>query len=525
MNDEPRRKLREIIERHGQSIIENPRRCESLLRDYCGEFRREISVLTMALDEQAVNDMLVASALPRKITLARLMQRLCDNLALSESAAKWSIESWAWALGLISETDSATTETNAEKQSAVESESSNISQQTTRPAKQNSLPSQTAQARQTIVKQQAQINPANSIYVVSPDGAGDFTSIGDAVRRVAANSRILIREGLYDESIVLDKNVEIVGDGGLENIVVRSRSQSCISMQTASAVVRGLTLQGRGSYYGQRFFAVDVPFGELVLENCDISSDSLSCVAIHGANANPFLKNCSVHDSADSGIYVFENARARVENCDVFHSANANLAVTQGASPTIKNCRIYDGENGGVVVWGNGATAIVEDCEIANHRLANVGVSQSANPTFRRCRIYGGNDSGVFVQQNGYGTFEECDVYNNRNVEMAVTGSSNSTFRRCTVHNGKKSGVYIAGKSHLLVESCNIYDNDDAGISVYGESQIFVRRCNIHRNGTVALRINEYSRASVEECDLRGNRIATWETEHGVVVERKNNRE
>ena len=95
MNDAPRQKLREIIRQHGQIIIENPRRLENLLRDYCGEFRREISVLTMALEEHAVADMLsTASALPREVMLTRLTQRLCDNLALSDAAARWSIESW-----------------------------------------------------------------------------------------------------------------------------------------------------------------------------------------------------------------------------------------------------------------------------------------------------------------------------------------------------------------------------------------------------------------------------------------------
>jgi hypothetical protein len=106
MNELPRRKLLEIVAKRGRSIIENPRRLEGLLRDYCGEHRREISVLVMAVEEHAVLDMLAASAsLPRKVLLARLTQRLCDNLALSEAAAIWSIESWALALGLISETE------------------------------------------------------------------------------------------------------------------------------------------------------------------------------------------------------------------------------------------------------------------------------------------------------------------------------------------------------------------------------------------------------------------------------------
>ena len=529
MNELPRLKLREIIERHGRSIIENPRRCQNLLRDYCGGYRREISVLTMALEEHAVADMLVASALPRKVILARLTQRLADNLALSETSARWSIESWAWALGLIPEAELSPIEAGRAAKGSETELSQNAfptqsAAQSTR-ANQNSSSNQTAQTKQTVSTQPARVSASNAIFIVSAKGGGNYASISEALRNVAPSSRLLIREGLYNESIVLDKNVEIVGDGAAENIVVQSQNQSCVSMRTEKATVRGLTLQGRGKSYGKAFFAVDVPFGELTLENCDISSDSLSCVAIHGASANPFLNNCSIHDGADSGIYIFDNARAQIENCDVYRNANVNLAITQGANPSVKSCRIYAGENGGVVVWGNGATATIENCEIANHRLANIGISQSANPMFRRCTIYGGQDSGIFVQQKGYGTFEECDVYGNRKAEIAVTDNSNTTLRRCTVHNGRESGIYVGNLARSLVESCNIYDNADAGIYVYGKSAVTVRRCNIHRNGKVAIRVKENSRANVEDSDLRGNRIAAWETEHGVVVERKNNRE
>jgi parallel beta-helix repeat protein len=529
MNDAPRRKLREIIERHGREIVENPRRVEGLLRDYCGEFRREISVLIMAIEEHSAADLLAAPAsLPRRVLISRLTQRLCDDLALSEPAARWAVESWAWALNVITDAELEAGETErAAKGGAVETAenaSSPIAAQTTR-AKQNARSNQTARTSQTTLPQSANVTALNAVFVVSAGGGGNFTSINEALRNAAPNSRLLIREGLYEESVVLDKNVEIEGDGAIENIVVRSRSQSCVSMRTERAAVRGLTLEGRGKAGGRAFFAVDVPFGALVLENCRISSDTLSCVAIHGANANPFLKNCSVHDGADSGIYIFDNARASIQDCDVYRSANVNLAITQGANPTVKNCRIFEGENGGVVVWGNGAAGVIEDCEIFRHRLANVGVSQSANPTFRRCKIFGGGDSGVFVHQKGYGAFEECDVYGNRKAEIAVTDGSYTALRRCSVHDGQESGIYIGNSARALVENCSIYDNRDAGVSVYGESAVAVRRCNVRRNGKVAVRVKGASRASVEDSDLRGNGLATWETEYGVIVERKNNRE
>ncbi len=519
MNDAPRRKLREIIERHGREIIENPRRVEGLLRDYCGEFRREISVLTMAFEEHAVIDLIDApKSLPRTVLLSRLAQRLCDNLALSETAARWSIESWAWALGIISDAELTTGEAATLKQNAA----GNVSPKIQTP--QNSLINKTAQ-RQKISTQTATVTAIKTVFTVAANGGGNFTSISEALRNIAANSKILVGEGLYDESIRLDKNVEIEGSGKVENIVLRSRDQSCVSMQTEQATILGLKIEGRGKADGKSFFAVDVLRGELVLDGCDITSDSLSCVGIRGADSNPFLKDCRVHDGADSGIYLFDNARARIENCDVYQNRNANLAVTQGANPTVKNCRFYAGENGGIVVWGNGATATIEDCEILNHRLANVGISQFANPIFRRCVISDGRDSGVFVHQKGYGVFEECEIHNNAKAEVAVTDGGNTTFSRCTIYNGHESGIFVGNRARANIESCNIYDNTEAGVSVHGESVAIVRRCNIHRNGLVAIRVKENSQASVEDCDLRGNRIAAWETEHGVVVERKNNRE
>ncbi len=202
MNDAPRQKLREIIRQHGQVIIENPRRLENLLRDYCGEFRREISVLTMALEEHAVADMLAASAstLPRKVTLARLAQRLCDNLALSETAARWSIESWAWAFGLITDAELDANDTeSAAKQSETklpENSSPQIAAQTIQ-TKQNSPSNQTAQTKQAASKQTAKVTALNLVCVVSANGGGNYTSINEALRNVPANSRLLIREGLY----------------------------------------------------------------------------------------------------------------------------------------------------------------------------------------------------------------------------------------------------------------------------------------------------------------------------------------
>ena len=104
MNNQPRQKLCEIILQYGRSLCEDPRRCEALLRDYCGQYRGEISVLVNALKERVAADLLSSqNTVPLEVLLARFTQRLQDNLYLEKEAARWAVQSWALALNITEE--------------------------------------------------------------------------------------------------------------------------------------------------------------------------------------------------------------------------------------------------------------------------------------------------------------------------------------------------------------------------------------------------------------------------------------
>ena len=104
MHDAPRQKLRELIIEYGRSLCDDPRRCEALLKDYCGQHKREIFVLISALKNRVTDDLLKNSAsVPQSILLARLNKRLEEELAMTAEAAQWAVESWALALNVINQ--------------------------------------------------------------------------------------------------------------------------------------------------------------------------------------------------------------------------------------------------------------------------------------------------------------------------------------------------------------------------------------------------------------------------------------
>ncbi len=76
------------------------------MRDLCGAHRREINILVGALRERVPLDLLAArNSQPRGLLLTRLARRLEEHLAQTEEAARWAVDSWALALGIVSEAE------------------------------------------------------------------------------------------------------------------------------------------------------------------------------------------------------------------------------------------------------------------------------------------------------------------------------------------------------------------------------------------------------------------------------------
>src|SRR5262249_43745871 len=142
---------------------------------------------------------------------------------------------------------------------------------------------------------------APSSVTVSRLGRGQFTSVAAAVRASAPGTRIVVQPGLYNEGLVLDRPVEIVGEGDGE-VIVQNAEGNCLLMHTDYAVVRNVTFRCLAGASGEKSHAVEVASGQLVLEQCRVTSDGLACVAVLGPLADPVLRRCTIHDGADVGL-------------------------------------------------------------------------------------------------------------------------------------------------------------------------------------------------------------------------------
>lgn len=101
MRDSARITLTEIIKEHGHGICTQPQRLKGLLLDLCGEHRREVNTLIMALSEGVVERLLQMRDAAPQVVVPSLARRLQEDLGLTAEVASWATESWGLALGVI----------------------------------------------------------------------------------------------------------------------------------------------------------------------------------------------------------------------------------------------------------------------------------------------------------------------------------------------------------------------------------------------------------------------------------------
>ena len=261
--------------------------------------------------------------------------------------------------------------------------------------------------------------------IVDAMGRGEHVSLVEAVAQSKAGERLLVNPGFYPGGLVLDKPLEIIGVGNRDDVVVQATGSDVILFKANMGIVRNLTIRQIG---GGKWYAVDITQGRLVLEDCDISSQSLACVAVHNF-ADPVVRRNRIHDGKQGGIYVYENGRGTFEENEVVGNALSGVEVREESDPIVRRNRIQDGKQGGIYVYKDGrgtfeenevfgnalsGVEVREENEVVGNALSGVEVSEGGDPVVRRNRITGNGYEAVWVHDSGAGTFEDNDLRGNK---------------------------------------------------------------------------------------------------------------
>jgi F-box protein 11 len=304
----------------------------------------------------------------------------------------------------------------------------------------------------------ARIEPPT--HVVDPYLRGDFATVNAAIEAAQPGDRILVRPGLYEESLMVDKPLEIIGDGPLEDIEIRAGDAHVLHFRASIGRVVNLTLRQVGSELGVGIFQ-----GRLDLEGCDISSHGGSCVYI-GGGADPRLRRNKIHGGADHGVVIYGGGLGTLEDNEITGNLDAGVTITTGGNPMLRRNQIHDNKHAGVYVT-DGGLGTVEDNEIStNSGVAGVVIDTSGSPVLRRNQIRDNELDGVAVSHGGKGTLEDNEITGNAHSGVSVMLEGNLTARGNRINRNGEVAVDVFDGGYVVVEDNDLTGNSEGAWAV-----------------------------------------------------------
>ena len=255
--------------------------------------------------------------------------------------------------------------------------------------------------------------PEVETLIVDPwPDRGDYMTVVDALRAARPGARILVRPHVYEGGVVVDKQVEIIGDGPPEEIVIEAEVGHAMIVSASIARISGLTIRrGAGPGRGTALWIVD---GRAEIADCLITNRGFVAVAIAYAGSAPVLRRCHVMDSPATGIVVHDGARPTIEECEVAGNMLQGVEVLRGAEVSIWRSTLHRNQYCGAVFY-DGGRGLLSDCVISENRSDGVTVQTDGAPVLRGCSLIGNGRHGVRIKDDaGVTTVENTLFEGNR---------------------------------------------------------------------------------------------------------------
>lgn len=299
---------------------------------------------------------------------------------------------------------------------------------------------------------------ASKGVVVDQNGKGDFTSISAALNEISPGVKIFIKQGIYRESISLNKsNISLIGDSRVK-VCVESAKEVALYSSAEGCIVRNMAfVSGKKNQP-----CIKIDGTDLLLEGCSVTSGSISCVVIQN-RANPVIRDNRIHDANGIAIVCREHSRGIIENNDISGNKQEGISIRM-ADPIVRNNRIHSGNRSGILCseYSNG---IIENNDISGNTSAGIIILNRAAPIVKGNKINNRNVVGIFCSDGGRGIIEDNDISDNLKTGIIIENQADPVVRNNRV-NRNSAGIKVHQKGMGIIIKNDLRDNKNAPLHI-----------------------------------------------------------
>lgn len=350
--------------------------------------------------------------------------------------------------------------------------------------------------RRTVPEPEPAPPPVVTFYV-SPGGKDPYRTIGAALEKAPAGARVLVRTGVYTESLVLQKAVEIAPASPNDAVSIESPRGPAVLMKTEKATVRALTLRVKpGSGFAD--YAVEVPAGKLRLDDCTVGAGDKACVGVYGGSAATWLRKCQLR-GVSRGITVFGRGQATLDECMVVENMLDGASVTEGGELEARDTRFGASGQEGLRLDGGQVTA--DNCEFSTNARNGVWAN-TGTLKLTRSRLYENKLNGLWYEGRVEGRSEECELYRNGNAGLVLRGDGEPALVHFRIYENQNEGVVAGARARGTLEACELSRNATYALLVKEDAAPTLKQCRIAGEKPDAVAFLDRAQGLLDGCQL-----------------------
>lgn len=391
---------------------------------------------------------------------------------------------------------------------------------------------------------QGAARPKATALVVGKGGKATCLSLRVALRQAEPGARILILPGTYRESVVIDKEVTLVGEGEPSATVLVSPKGPVIQARGGRVTLEGLTLkapedgvepvleiaQGQALLQGCFLEAARGPAldlapetsvelkschlrgggeelirsgGRLDLDGGHLTGGAWTCIALLPGGGLG-MRGTHLGPGMGLGVHLAAGTSAVLEDATLEGLQGGGLELERGARLEARRCAFRSSRSAGVLAQEKGQV-ILEECEVAGHEGSGIHLAGGASGQLQGCRIHGNSGYGLSVMDQGLATLAGCEVSENGHAGVLVHRGATAQLRDCRLLNGRSVGVACLSKGKGILEACEIAGNAQTGGRVDPGGSLLLIRCVIRDGQDTGLLLFEDAEATLEQCVVHRN--------------------
>ncbi|KAF1078716.1 NosD domain-containing protein [Methanogenium sp. MK-MG] len=300
--------------------------------------------------------------------------------------------------------------------------------------------------------------PEPKTITVDVGGAGDFTSIQEAIIAANPGDTIMVREGTYTENVRVDKRLSLLSEEGA-TVAAADSGRSAIEVTVGNVTIDGFTVTGATSTGCSGLLVNGV-------QHCRISNitstRNYNGLALEAAG-DIVLSDCAADTNSLNGILVNNTRNSLVDGCLLSENSLNGIELNGAEDTTLVHCILSENPHYGILVKESSGSEIRASEMTANSKHG-IYILSSCGTRVVKSSISGNEDGGIRTSSSSDLRIEGNTITINSKA-ISTHGGVNFTISNNTI-----SGESFFFTLRDSVISGNSISGGDSGILLYDSS-------------------------------------------------------